>query len=227
MAVAWGESERSMEQNRERLEILIHHHIYGQACPILARPSSCPGGPPPSLLDLKSFSPPTASPCRPRSLVPSSSHTGKHSWECKVTEEGRIAGSCKQQLYECGGGRWQSRRMCTHLLLRELQNYNSLLNNHGQENVGSHQKKIAHIQGQRRSPSKMLGVVKSPLESNPIPTRDTWRAQTNLVCTRTQRPHRNWASPVEVRVSSGLLQGQGFWVQQTWVWHNPLGGGCH
>ena len=26
---------------------------------------------------------------------------------------------------------------------------------------------------------------------------------------------------VEVRVSSGLPQGQGLWVQQTWVWHKP------
>ena len=37
--------------------------------------------------------------------------------------------------------RWRSRRMCTHLLLRELQNYNSLLKSHQQENVGSYQKK--------------------------------------------------------------------------------------
>ena len=28
-----------------------------------------------------------------------------------------------------------------------------------------------------------------------------------------------WVSPLEVWVSSGLLQGQGPWVQQTWVWH--------
>ena len=28
-------------------------------------------------------------------------------------------------------------------------------------------------------------------------------------------------SPAEVWVSSGLLQGQGLWVQQTWVWHKP------
>ena len=34
---------------------------------------------------------------------------------------------------------WWSRRMCIHLL-QELQNYNSLLTNHPQENVGSHQK---------------------------------------------------------------------------------------
>ena len=37
--------------------------------------------------------------------------------------------------------RWQNRRICAHLLLQELQNYNSLLNNHPLENVGSHQKK--------------------------------------------------------------------------------------
>ena len=28
-------------------------------------------------------------------------------------------------------------------------------------------------------------------------------------------------SPEEVRVSSGLPQGQGLWVQKTWVWHKP------
>ena len=28
-------------------------------------------------------------------------------------------------------------------------------------------------------------------------------------------------SPVEGWVSSGLLQGQGLWGQQTWVWHKP------
>ena len=32
----------------------------------------------------------------------------------------------------------------------------------------------------------MVGGVKSYLESNPIPTRDAQRAQTYLVCTRTQ-----------------------------------------
>ena len=74
-----------------------------------------------------------------------------------------------------GEARWWSRSMCAHLLLWELQNCNSLLNNHPQENVGSHQKKVPHIQGQRRSPSKMVGGVKLHLESNPIPARDTWR----------------------------------------------------
>ena len=92
--------------------------------------------------------------------------------------------------------KWQSRRTCTPLLLRELQNYNSLLNNHQQENVGSHQKKIPHAQGQRRSPSKMVGGAKLCLQSNPIPTGDAWRAQTNLEHTRTQRPHKDWARTV-------------------------------
>ena len=30
-----------------------------------------------------------------------------------------------------------------------------------------------------------------------------------------------WVCPVEVRVSRGLLRGQGLGVQQTWVWHGP------
>ena len=53
------------------------------------------------------------------------------------------------------------------------------------------QKKIPHVQGQWRSPSKMVGGVKSRLESNPKPARDSWRAQTNPVCTRTQRLQRD------------------------------------
>ena len=74
--------------------------------------------------------------------------------------------------------RWQSRRTRTHLLLQELQNYDWLLINHQQENAGSQQKKLPHVQGQRRSPSKMVGGAKSHLESNPIPTRDVWGDQT-------------------------------------------------
>ena len=36
-----------------------------------------------------------------------------------------------------------------------------------------------------------------------------------------QRLRQNcaWVSPMEVRVSSGLLHGQWLWVQQTWIWH--------
>ena len=40
-------------------------------------------------------------------------------------------------------------------------------------------------------PSKMVGGTKSHLESNPKPTRDTQRAQTNLGYTKTQRTHRD------------------------------------
>ena len=82
---------------------------------------------------------------------------------------------------------------------------------------------ILHAQGQKRSSSKMVGGVNSCLESNPIPARDVQRAQTNLVCTRTQGPHRDRDRTVEVWVS--LLQGQGFWVQQIWYGISPLGRG--
>ena len=57
-------------------------------------------------------------------------------------------------------------------------------------------KKIPQVQGQRRSPSKKVGGVKSHLESNPIPARDTRRAEAKLLCTRTQRPHGDRARPV-------------------------------
>ena len=87
--------------------------------------------------------------------------------------------------------RWQSRRICVHLLLWELQIFTSLLKNHRLENVGSHQKKIPHIQGKRRSPTKMVGWVKSHLESNPISARDACKAQTEFyVHQETETPQR-------------------------------------
>ena len=39
-------------------------------------------------------------------------------------------------------------------------------------------KKVLHMQGQRRSPNKMVDGAKSCLELNPISTRDAQRAQT-------------------------------------------------
>ena len=39
-----------------------------------------------------------------------------------------------------------------------------------------------------------------------------------------QRLRQNyvWVSPADIQVSSGLPQGQGLWVQQTWVWHKSF-----
>ena len=42
-------------------------------------------------------------------------------------------------------------------------------------------KKIPHVQGRRRNSNKVVGREKSQLESNPLPTRHTQRAQT--LCT--------------------------------------------
>ena len=80
-------------------------------------------------------------------------------------------------------------------------------------------KKIPHIQRQRRSPNKMVEGAKLFLETNPIPTRDPGRAQTKPCVHQDpetpQRLRQNcvWVSPEEVQVSSGLLWGQGLWVQ--------------
>ena len=125
---------------------------------------------------------------------------------------------------------WQwSRRTCAHLLLWELQKYNLLLNNHWKENVGSHQKKIPHIQGQRRSPSKTVGRVKS----NPISARDAQRAQTNLVCTGTQRLHRDWARTVlecllwRYWSAVACFRGRGYGCSRPGYGICPLDGGHH
>ena len=50
---------------------------------------------------------------------------------------------------------------------------------------------IPLIQEKRTSPSYIVGGTKLHLESNLLCARDTQRAQTNLVHTRTQRPHED------------------------------------
>ena len=113
--------------------------------------------------------------------------------------------------------KWWSRRTRTHLLW-ELQNYNSLLNNCQQENVGSHQKYIPHFQGQRRSPRKTVGGVKSHLESNVIPARDARRAQTEPCV------HQTWQRLIQtcLWVSECLLWSCGSAVDCCW----DRGSGC-
>ena len=121
-----------------------------------------------------------------------------------------------------------------NLLLQELQNYNLLLNNYQQENVGAHQKKIPHIQGQCRSPSKMVGGAKSHLELNPIPARDAWRAQTKTCA------HQDPETPLLSQTYLNLLWRYGSAVASyrdrgsgcSYLSHracgiSPLGGGCH
>ena len=94
-------------------------------------------------------------------------------------------------------------------------------------------KKIQHVQGQRKSPRKMIGGEKSRLESKPTPTRDAQRAQKKKkkkACAHQNQeiPQRYvrpvFESPEEVWVSSDLPQGQGLWVQLPGshsLWHKP------
>ena len=93
---------------------------------------------------------------------------------------------------------------------------------------------LRRLQGQRRSTNKTVRGAKLCLESNPKPARDIERKKlrsSNKPCAHQdaetpQRLSQNcvWVSPVKVWVNSGLLQGQGLWIQQTWVWHKPFWG---
>ena len=71
------------------------------------------------------------------------------------------------------------------------------------------------------------------VESNLIPARDAWRAQTNLVRTRTQRPHRDWARTVfeyflQMYGSAVVCcRGRGSGCSRPGYGISPLGGGHH
>ena len=99
--------------------------------------------------------------------------------------------------------------MCAHLL-QEFQNYNSLLNNHQQENIGSDQKKDTACLRAKEKPQK--DSLESCLESNLIPTRDAWRAQTKP-CIHLETPQR---------ISQTCL-----WVFECPLWRYRSAVACH
>ena len=81
----------------------------------------------------------------------------------KINQDGRVEGHAL---------------IFTHLLLQEIQNYNALLNNRLQENVGSHQKKIPHVQG-KRNPSKTIGVVRGHQRADTLKPYSQKTSQSN------------------------------------------------
>ena len=82
--------------------------------------------------------------------------------------------------------------MCAHLLLQELQNYNSLLNNHQQENVESHQKIETPCPRAKEKPQKDSRKGKTAFTIKPHHlTEMLGGLKQNLVHTRTQGPHRD------------------------------------
>ena len=85
--------------------------------------------------------------------------------------------------------------------------------NHQQENVGSHQKQTPHIQEQRISPSNTVGGAKSPLESNTIYTRDTWRAQ--------KKPHAHQDPETPKRLSQTVFECHLQRYGSQWCDHQP------
>ena len=81
-------------------------------------------------------------------------------------------------------------RKVAHLLLQELQNYNSLLKTVDRRMLDP-TKKDTSCPGTKNKPQKVVGGAKSHLESNPRPARDVRKAQPNPMHTRNQRPHRD------------------------------------
>ena len=151
-----------------------------------------------------------------------------------LREAKRISASQSKVLDHVLITRWQSRMTCAQLL-RELQNYNLLLNNRRQENVGYHQKKITplprvkekpqqdsrikpHTRQRRSEGSNKPRVHQDQQDSRIKPhTRQRCsegsnkpRVHQDPEIPQTLRQNCVWVSPKEVWVSSGL---QGLWVQ--------------
>ena len=126
------------------------------------------------------------------------------------------------------GPRWWSRRTCAHILLWELQNYNLLLNNRQQENVGSHQENYPTSKGKGEAPTDSTGG-EIMFRIKPHTLQWCLEGSNKILCAPGEPAETEpdlllnvWVSPAEVCVSSGLLQGQRLWVHQSWVWHKPF-----
>ena len=139
---------------------------------------------------------------------------------------------------------------CAHLLLQEIQNYNSLLNNHRQKDVlflcssfgrmfwmfyGGMDPTIKDTPRPRakKKPQQDGRKGKITFRVKPHTCQRCSEGSNKTFCTPGPRDPTEtepdlsssvWVSPVEVWVSSGLPQGQGLWVQETWshsLWHKP------
>ena len=79
------------------------------------------------------------------------------------------------------------------------------------------------IQGQRRNPNKMVGGAESRLESNPMPTRHSWRVQTKLCV------HQDPGTPQRLSQTCLLVfpvrEGDGTPLQYSCL-ENPMDGGA-
>ena len=102
--------------------------------------------------------------------------------------EGSVCLQCRRPRFDPWGRKWQ---LTLVLRLGKSHGWRSLV---GYGPWGCNEldtTKQLHF-----TPCKTVGEANSCFESNPIPARDTQRAQTNLVHTRTQRPHRHWVRTV-------------------------------
>ena len=88
--------------------------------------------------------------------------------------------------------------------------YNMLLNNHRQENVGTHQKEIPHTQGQRRSHNKSVGGGTTMFKIKPHIHQRHFEGTNKNLCTpgpreRSSDPHKRLSQTCLkcVRVSCG------------------------
>ena len=122
-----------------------------------------------------------------------------------------------------GWARWQSRRMCAHLLLQELQNCNGQLNNHWQKNVGSHPIKDTLQPRVKEKPQQdgRRGEIAFRIKLY-IHQRHSQGSKKTLCTRRPRDPTETepdlslsvWVSPAEAQTSSVCAAGaQGFRVQ--------------
>ena len=121
--------------------------------------------------------------------------------------------------------RWWNRRTCAHLPQWELQNFNSLLNNHWQIVICLTKKDPPQIDTPhpraKEKPQQDGRSGKITFRIKPYTCQRCSEGSNKTLCapgprvprkTEPDLPLSVWVSPMEARVSSGLPQQQGLWV---------------
>ena len=121
--------------------------------------------------------------------------------------------------------RWWNRRVCAYLLLQELQNHSSLLDNPNRRLLDPTKKDTPHP-GAKEKPQQDGRGSEITFRIKPCTYQRHSEGSNKPLCepggpteTEPDLPLSVCVSPVEVWVSSGLSHLQGLWMQQTWLWH--------
>ena len=173
-------------------------------------------------------------------------HSSTLAWKIPWTEEpGRLQSMGSLRVRHDWATSLHFHFSCAYRTFTKITNiYHMLLNNHQQENVGTHQKEIPHIQEQRRNQNKSVGGGTIMFKINPNTLQRHLEGTNKNLCApgpreRSSDPHKR-LSQTCLWVFEKLLRRHGSTAAcggdrdsgssrpgRCGLWHKSSGGGPH